>query len=345
MNILISSSQAYKFYVGGKYGWVLNHSEDYNPWAERNRFQVGDSLFFKYEKGSNSVLVVNKDDYEKCYKKKPLKKFEDGNTEFQIDRSGPYFFISGKDDNCEKGQKLIVVVLALRPPPPNVPSTPKAPSPYVPTPSQTPSPLKAPSPSTNTPSPISQPPYISTSPQSGNPISQPPKAPSPNTHSHISEPPSALTPQKSPSPFSQAPYTQTPTPTKSTSPISQPPLVAQTPRDSRAPVHSPTVPSPSPISPSTQTSSSSPYSNSPSSLSPSIAPSVITPATSPVSDTSPIASSPPSSSLSPGGSETTPSSNETAPAPPNRTSFAWAATPSGLCVYSVTILVGFALTT
>ena len=42
---LFSSSVAYNsFDVGGKDGWVINPSESYNHWAERNRFQVNDSL-------------------------------------------------------------------------------------------------------------------------------------------------------------------------------------------------------------------------------------------------------------------------------------------------------------
>src|SRR6266487_1644630 len=102
-------------------------------------------IVFKYKKDSNSVLVVNKEDYDKCNKKNPIKKFDDGDSELQLDRSGPFYFISGKDDNCEKGQKLIVVVLAVRKrSPPHVPITP----PNVPY-----------TPPKSTPSPGNQPPY------------------------------------------------------------------------------------------------------------------------------------------------------------------------------------------
>jgi hypothetical protein len=71
------------------------------------------SVFFKYKKGSDSVLVVNQDNYNTCNKKNPIKKLEDGDSEFSFDKSGPFFFITGKDQNCEKGQKLTVVVLAV----------------------------------------------------------------------------------------------------------------------------------------------------------------------------------------------------------------------------------------
>lgn len=32
------------FYVGGRAGWAPNPAEPFNAWAERNRFQVNDTL-------------------------------------------------------------------------------------------------------------------------------------------------------------------------------------------------------------------------------------------------------------------------------------------------------------
>ncbi|KAH7682055.1 Cupredoxins domain-containing protein [Dioscorea alata] len=109
-----SSSHAYKFNVGGRQGWVLNPNETYNHWAERNRFQVNDTLVFKYKKGNDSVLVVNKKDYYSCNINNPIEKFFDGDTEFMFDHSGPFFFVSGVPGHCNDGQKLNVVVLAIR---------------------------------------------------------------------------------------------------------------------------------------------------------------------------------------------------------------------------------------
>ncbi|CAL0303766.1 unnamed protein product [Lupinus luteus] len=147
---LVSISQARIFYVGGNAGWVPNPAENYNQWSGRNRFQINDTLVFKYNNGSDSVLEVTKKDYDGCNKSNPIKKFDDGETEFQFDRTGPFYFISGEDGNCEKGEKLIVVVLAIRgggkqtqtpppstsPPSINTPATSPAPSsgPPAPTP-------------------------------------------------------------------------------------------------------------------------------------------------------------------------------------------------------------------
>ncbi|KAL8201500.1 hypothetical protein R6Q57_012839 [Mikania cordata] len=104
----------YTFYVGGKDGWVVDPRESYNHWAERNRFQVNDSLVFKYKKGSDSVLVVNEEAYHKCNKTDPQETINDDNPIFKFKTSGPFFFISGHDQKCENGEKLIIVVMAVR---------------------------------------------------------------------------------------------------------------------------------------------------------------------------------------------------------------------------------------
>ncbi|KAK6154477.1 hypothetical protein DH2020_008725 [Rehmannia glutinosa] len=64
---------------------------------------------FKYEK--DSVLVVNSADYLNCNTSNPISKFEDGNTVFQFDRSGLFYFISGQPGHCRSGQRLIIRVM------------------------------------------------------------------------------------------------------------------------------------------------------------------------------------------------------------------------------------------
>jgi hypothetical protein len=46
--------EAKEFHVGGKDGWVVNPSEDYNEWARTHRFRVNDTL-----RESNSLLILN----------------------------------------------------------------------------------------------------------------------------------------------------------------------------------------------------------------------------------------------------------------------------------------------
>ncbi|KAL5130849.1 Early nodulin-like protein 2 [Glycine soja] len=107
---------ARQFDVGGKDGWVLKPTEDYDHWAQRNRFQVNDTLHFKYNKGSDSVVVVKKEDFDSCNINNPIQKMDGGDSTFQLSNSGLFYFISGNLDNCKNGQKLIVLVMAARQP-------------------------------------------------------------------------------------------------------------------------------------------------------------------------------------------------------------------------------------
>ncbi|XP_047342809.1 early nodulin-like protein 1 [Impatiens glandulifera] len=130
---IIGSSTAHQFVVGGKSGWIINPSENYNHWAERTRFHVNDTLVFKYKNREDNVLIVNRRDYDSCNINNPIEKFDGGHSVFKFYRSGPFYFISGHNDNCQKGQKLIIVVMAVRtkyppPPPPSFPHHAPAPS-------------------------------------------------------------------------------------------------------------------------------------------------------------------------------------------------------------------------
>ncbi|CAL5392953.1 unnamed protein product [Camellia sinensis] len=130
--LLIQKGGAFEFTVGGSNGWKVpsDSSALYNKWAERNRFQIGDSLLFVYPADKDIVLQVNKDDYNNCNTAQPIQKFSDGHTSFKFNQSGHFYFISGLKDNCLKNEKLEVVVMADRtnrssttsPPPPPSPA-------------------------------------------------------------------------------------------------------------------------------------------------------------------------------------------------------------------------------
>ncbi|RZC08951.1 early nodulin-like protein 2 [Glycine soja] len=249
---LLSSSQANKFNVGGSKGWVPNPSESYNNWAGRNRFQINDTIVFKYNKGSDSVLEVKKEDYDKCNKTNPIKKFENGDTEFKFDRSGPFYFISGKDGNCEKGQKLIVVVLTPRTPP-----TPKTP----PFPKTSPSPSPSQSPKANPPT--VSPPLPSPSPSVQPPSTSPSPASSPVPavgHPAVSPSPESFTPAISPVNSTPTPAPETGTPPPSLGPSSSSPP-SPGPSSSSPPSPGPSSSSPPPAGP-TSPPSLAPSSNS-----------------------------------------------------------------------------------
>ncbi|XP_068663051.1 early nodulin-like protein 21 [Aristolochia californica] len=105
-------SSTHQFAVGGSEGWIEpsgNENETYNEWAVKNRFQVGDSLYFKYS--NDTVLIVESEEYEKCDTSDPVSKYQDGNTVFVFDHYGFFYFISGTPGHCEAGQKLTVQVM------------------------------------------------------------------------------------------------------------------------------------------------------------------------------------------------------------------------------------------
>ncbi|WOL14641.1 hypothetical protein Cni_G23422 [Canna indica] len=121
---LIGLAGAYQFYAGGRDGWVLNPSESYHDWSSRNRFQVNDTIVFRYKKGNDSVLLASKQDFDACNTSNPIARLDGGDSLFKFNRSGQFFFISGVPEKCRQGQKLQIVVMAARrnwPPPISVP--------------------------------------------------------------------------------------------------------------------------------------------------------------------------------------------------------------------------------
>ncbi|XP_024199117.1 early nodulin-like protein 2 [Rosa chinensis] len=306
LTCFVSATEGYKFYVGGRDGWVLKPSESYNHWAERNRFLVNDTLYFKYNKGSDSVLVVNKDSFYNCNTSNPIHKLDDGNSEFKFDRSGPFYFISGQDGNCAKGQKLIIIVLAVRhrQTPPAQPPTAAPPqgSAPAPVPSKGSAPAAAPS------GPASTPSYA----PSTTPITTP--VPAPSKGSAPAAAPSG--PSSSPS---YAP---------STTPITTP---VPGPSKGSAPAAAPSGPSSSPsLAPSTTPITS-----------PVPAPAAATTPTS--SPPSPVGPEPTPSGAAPSGEVTSPppGSNQASTAP--NQNGAYGVTASSVLVSSVVVLVSLAL--
>ncbi|PAN04153.1 hypothetical protein PAHAL_1G046000 [Panicum hallii] len=224
--VAVAVAGATQFTVGGANGWSIPGAgaEPLNTWAERTRFQVGDSLVFVYPKDQDSVLLVEPADYNACNTSSYVKKFDNGDTVFTLDHSGAFFFISGVEANCRANEKLIVMVLAAgrndtsggAAPPPT------AAAPPPPTSSTTPPPPASPAP--KAPAAASPPPASS--------ASAPPPASAPTTT------PSAPPPASSP----PAPGASLPAPVSSTPPPSAP---------ARAP-EAPPAPSASSPAPSAQ---------------------------------------------------------------------------------------------
>ncbi|KAF9610170.1 hypothetical protein IFM89_020607 [Coptis chinensis] len=113
---LMKCINATEFKVGGSNGWTAPTNQNalnYNQWAQKNRFQVGDSIVFVYS-SEDSLLQVTREDYEKCNTEKPIRTFKDGHTTIKFYESGSHYYLSGNRANCLKNEKLVVLVMAYR---------------------------------------------------------------------------------------------------------------------------------------------------------------------------------------------------------------------------------------
>ncbi|KAF5188064.1 Early nodulin-like protein [Thalictrum thalictroides] len=100
---------AHQFQLGWSKPFGNDDTESYDDWAERNRFHVGDTIYFKYE--NDSVLVVDRDDFRHCNVTNPISQLNDGNSVFRFDRYGFFYFISGEPGHCKSGQRVIIRVM------------------------------------------------------------------------------------------------------------------------------------------------------------------------------------------------------------------------------------------
>ncbi|XLR33335.1 hypothetical protein HN51_042614 [Arachis hypogaea] len=129
--IMLCTTAAREFKVGDHFGWRVPDPTDtsfYTRWAERNRFQVGDSLVFEYE--NDSVLSVEEWDYFHCDASNPITAFDNGKSILNLDSPGAFYFISGTAHHCSRGQKLLVEVMSPQHHPVPVP-VPESPPPSL----------------------------------------------------------------------------------------------------------------------------------------------------------------------------------------------------------------------
>ncbi|KAG6545316.1 hypothetical protein Mapa_013165 [Marchantia paleacea] len=129
--VTIKGAMAMEFIVGGDSGWVLPAQanaigNDYAVWAESNKFMVGDTLVFKYNKESHSVLQVNGTAFADCITADPLMAWKDGNTIVTLENEGRMWFICGAPGHCADGQKFKITVLPSAASGSGAPATPPA---------------------------------------------------------------------------------------------------------------------------------------------------------------------------------------------------------------------------
>ena len=65
---------------------------------------------FNYDRDYNNVMMVSRLDYERCNSTNPLVTYDDGASNFTLNRAGTFYFLSGIALHCRLGQRLAVHV-------------------------------------------------------------------------------------------------------------------------------------------------------------------------------------------------------------------------------------------
>lgn len=63
---------------------------------------------FQYARGSDSVLMVSKEDYKTCNVNNPMASWTEGPHEFHLQGHSIVYFISGELGHCQAGQKVAI---------------------------------------------------------------------------------------------------------------------------------------------------------------------------------------------------------------------------------------------
>lgn len=67
---------------------------------------------WEFDGKKDSVVEVTREAYLSCNSTDPIAVHGGGEAKLKLGRSGPFYFISAVKESCEKGEKLIVVVLS-----------------------------------------------------------------------------------------------------------------------------------------------------------------------------------------------------------------------------------------
>ncbi|ESW32132.1 hypothetical protein PHAVU_002G295800 [Phaseolus vulgaris] len=109
--LLVSVSCKNVYVVGDKLGWnIPSQTGFFDDWAKNKTFVVGDELLFQYHPGLNTVVMVDKEDYENCATMRIIRSFINGNSPVVLDKPGDNYFFSSIGKHCENGVKLHIVV-------------------------------------------------------------------------------------------------------------------------------------------------------------------------------------------------------------------------------------------
>ncbi|XP_028800037.1 lamin-like protein [Neltuma alba] len=102
---------------GGKYNWTPN--VNFSEWSTHEHFDVGDWLYFGFDKNMYNVLEVNKTSYENCIETDFINNITRGGRDvFQLTEPRLYYFLSGRGF-CWQGMKVAIQVVNASQPSPS----------------------------------------------------------------------------------------------------------------------------------------------------------------------------------------------------------------------------------
>ncbi|WOK94620.1 uclacyanin-3-like [Canna indica] len=143
LSVVAPFVKAADFIIGDDSGWIPDFN--YTAWVEGKHFRVGDNIIFKYTEGVHNVIPVGGAAFKACNASGATNNvFSSGNDVMPLNTAGRKWYICGKGNHCERGQKLVITVSAADASP-----SPSAPSPSSPSASSPPPAINPPSPPTS----------------------------------------------------------------------------------------------------------------------------------------------------------------------------------------------------
>ncbi|CAL9050145.1 unnamed protein product, partial [Musa banksii] len=107
---------AASYTVGDAEGWT--YGLDYQRWAQKYNFTVGDALLFSYIRGQHDVYRVVEDTFRSCdVSSGVMSSYDSGNDVVNLTRAAKYWFLCNVKGHCRGGMRFGITVARASPSP------------------------------------------------------------------------------------------------------------------------------------------------------------------------------------------------------------------------------------
>ncbi|XP_065036543.1 chemocyanin-like [Musa acuminata AAA Group] len=107
---------AASYTVGDAEGWT--YGLDYQRWAQKYNFTVGDALLFSYIRGQHDVYRVVEDTFRSCdVSSGVVSSYDSGNDVVNLTRAAKYWFLCNVKGHCRGGMRFGITVARASPSP------------------------------------------------------------------------------------------------------------------------------------------------------------------------------------------------------------------------------------